>query len=460
MHLLCHASKPGNRAVGAITGTIMAQNAVGCARGWCSIGCRLGVEDPEMKTYAAAMVDHVLIVGAGQAATHTAETLRRKGHAGSITLLGDEPDLPYQRPPLSKKYLAGDLERDRMLLHHRPFYDEHRIDVRLGMRAAQIDRANRAVRTVDGATFGYDALVLATGSRPRRLQLPGAELAGVHYLRDLHDSERLRAELRPGAHAVVIGGGYIGLETAATLRHLGIEVTVLEMASRTMNRVVAETVSRFYEAEHARHGVHIELGARIAALAGDAQGHVRAVVGADGREWRADLVVVGIGVLPNDELARTAGLACDNGIVVDEFCRTTDAAIYAIGDCSNHPSLHYGRRVRLESVDNAVEQANTTVVNILGTPTRHDRVPWFWSDQYHHKMLIVGLSQDHDRQILRGAPDSAAFSVCYLRDGELIAIDTVNQARDQMAARKLIAAHMRPDPVKLADANLALKDCS
>lgn len=418
-----------------------------------------GVERGPGKTYAAGMVEHVLIVGAGQAATHTAEALRRKGHAGSITVVGDEAELPYQRPPLSKKYLSGDLERDRLLLRHRPFFEEHRIELMLGRRAAGIDRANRHVRLEDGTTLAYDALVLATGSRPRRLSLPGAELAGVHYLRDLHDTERLRAELRAGAHAVVIGGGYIGLETAATLRHLGIEVTVLEMAPRTMNRVVAETVSRFYEAEHARHGVHIELGARIAALAGDAHGHVRAVIAEDGREWKADLVVVGIGVLPNDELAREAGLACDNGIVVDEYCRTADAAIYAIGDCSNHPSLHYGRRVRLESVDNAVEQANTTVANILGTPTKHDRVPWFWSDQYHHKMLIVGLSQDHDLQVLRGSTDNAAFSVCYLRAGELIAIDTVNQARDQMAARKLIAARMRPDPTKLADASLALKDC-
>ncbi|MEY4357372.1 MAG: hypothetical protein RL469_698, partial [Pseudomonadota bacterium] len=228
MHLLCHASKPGNRAVGAITGTIMAQNGIGCARGWCSTW----VEGPVFNSYASTMVDHVLIVGAGQAATHAAETLRRKGHTGRITLLGDEPDLPYQRPPLSKKYLAGDLERDRLLLRHRPYYEEHRIDVRLDTRVAQIDRANGTVQTADGASFPYEVLVLATGSRPRRLQLPGADLAGVHYLRDLSDTERLRAEIRPGAHAVVIGGGYIGLETAATLRHLGVEVTVLEMASR------------------------------------------------------------------------------------------------------------------------------------------------------------------------------------------------------------------------------------
>lgn len=405
------------------------------------------------------MVDHVLIVGAGQAATHTAETLRRKGFAGRITLVGDETELPYQRPPLSKKYLAGDLERDRLLLRHAPFYAEHRLDLMLGRRANTIDRVHRTVQLDDGTTQGYDALVIATGSRPRKLALPGAELAGVHYIRDLHDAERLRADVRPGARAVVIGGGYVGLETAATLRHLGVEVTVLEMAPRTMNRVVAETVSRFYEAEHAHHGVHIELGARIIALAGDSSGRVRAVIGEHGHEWKADVVVVGIGVLPNDELARSAGLACDNGIVVDEYCRTEDPAIYAIGDCSNHPSLHYGRRVRLESVDNAVEQANTAVANILGTPTKHDRVPWFWSDQYHHKMLIVGLSQDHDQQILRGSVENASFSVCYLRAGELIAIDTVNSARDQMAARKLIAARMRPDPVKLADASLSLKDC-
>jgi 3-phenylpropionate/trans-cinnamate dioxygenase ferredoxin reductase subunit len=405
------------------------------------------------------MIDHVVIVGAGQAAAHTAETLRRKGHAGHITLIGDEGELPYQRPPLSKKYLAGDLEHDRLLLRSRMHYDEHRIALRLDQRVEAIDRARRSVHLADGSSPQYDALVIATGSRPRRLELPGADLAGVHYLRNMRDAQRLRADLRPGAHAVVIGGGYIGLETAATLRHLGVEVRVLELAARTMNRAVAEVVSRFYEAEHRRHGVDIELGAGITAIQGDSQGRVRAVLGADGREWRADVVVVGVGVLPNDELARDAGLECANGILVDEFCRTADPAIYAIGDCSNHPSLHYGRRIRLESVDNAVEQANTVAANLTGTVTRHDRVPWFWSDQYHHKMLIVGLSQDHDRQVLRGSPADAAFSVCYLRDGELIAVDTVNQPRDQMAARKLVAARMRPDPAKLADPKIALKDC-
>lgn len=417
-----------------------------------------GVERGPGKTYAAGMVEHVLIVGAGQAATHTAEALRRKGHAGSITVVGDEAELPYQRPPLSKKYLSGDLERDRLLLRHRPFFEEHRIELMLGRRAAGIDRANRHVRLEDGTTLAYDALVLATGSRPRRLSLPGAELAGVHYLRDLHDTERLRAELRAGAHAVVIGGGYIGLETAATLRHLGIEVTVLEMAPRTMNRVVAETVSRFYEAEHARHGVHIELGARIAALAGDAHGHVRAVIAEDGREWKADLVVVGIGVLPNDELAREAGLACDNGIVVDEFTQTSDPAIWAIGDVTNHPNALLGGRFRLESVQNAISQGQTAAKAILGRATAYAEVPWFWSDQYDLKLQTAGIRHASDQEVVRGDPANRKFSVCYLRGGTLAAIDTIANLKDFMPAKKLIAEKRPVDPERLANPDIPLAE--
>jgi 3-phenylpropionate/trans-cinnamate dioxygenase ferredoxin reductase subunit len=257
----------------------------------------------------------------------------------------------------------------------------------------------------------------------------------------------------------VIGGGYIGLEVAATCRELGVEVTVLEMADRVMNRVVCETVSHYYEAEHRRHGVNLVLGARLEALRGDAAGNVVAARCADGSEHQADFVVVGIGVLAEDSLARASGLACDNGIVVDEYCRTSDPAIWAIGDCSNHPSLRYGRRVRLESVDNAFEQAGTAALDILGTPLAHDKVPWFWSDQYHHKLLIVGLSQGYDQVVQRGDPATHSFSCAYLRAGELIAIDTVNQAKDQMAARKLVAARLRPDVAKLGDATIPLKEC-
>jgi 3-phenylpropionate/trans-cinnamate dioxygenase ferredoxin reductase subunit len=402
---------------------------------------------------------HVVIVGAGQAAAQLLETLRRKGHDGQITVIGAEPVLPYQRPPLSKKYLAGALARERLFIRSAAFYDELRIDLRLGRRVVRIDRALRRLQLDDGVELSYDVLVLATGSRGRRLSVPGAGLGGVHYLLTVADSDALRQQARPGRRAVVVGGGYIGLEVAASCRELGVDVTVLEMADRVMSRVVCPQVSSFYEAEHAAHGVRLVLGARLQELLGDEHGEVRAARCADGSEYPADFVVVGVGVLAEDSLAREAGLTCNNGIVVDEFCRTSDPAIWAIGDCTEHPSLHYGVRVRLESVDNAFEQANSAALDILGTPVPHDRVPWFWSDQYHHKLLIVGLSQGHDQVVMRGDPATHAFAACYLKGGEFIAIDTVNNARDQMASRKLIAGRMRPDVAKLADPKIALKDC-
>ena len=401
---------------------------------------------------------HIVIIGAGQAAAQCAESLRRKGYDGALTLVGREAHLPYQRPPLSKKYLAGELGLDRMLLRHQSFFDEQNIQVRLGREAIAIDRAAQVVQLDDQSTLPYSELVLATGAAVRRLSLPGSEGAGIHYLRDLADADRLRAAIVPGQHAVIVGGGYIGLEVAATLRQQGMAVTVLEMADRVMNRAVAEPISRYYEAEHRSHGVDIRLGAQLQRFECDAEGHVRFAI-TDQGPVPADLVVIGVGVTPNDALAREAGLACENGIVTDEYCRTDDPKIWAIGDCSNHPSQHYGMRVRLESVDNAFEQAQTVAANLTGTPQVHHKVPWFWSDQYHHKLLIVELSQEHDHMILRGDPAAHSFSCCYLKAGELIAIDTVNMAKDQMAARKLIAARARPDPEKLRDITISLKDC-
>jgi 3-phenylpropionate/trans-cinnamate dioxygenase ferredoxin reductase subunit len=402
---------------------------------------------------------HIVIVGAGQAAAQLVESLRRKGHDGQITVIGDEPVLPYQRPPLSKKYLAGSLAAERLYIRHAAFYDEHRIELRLGRRVLRIDRALRRLQLDTGADLSYDVLVLATGSRARQLAVPGAAFGNIHYLRTLADSDAIRALAQPGRRAVVVGGGYIGLEVAACCRELGVDVTVLEMADRVMNRVVCAEVSQFYQAEHAAHGARIVLGARLQELLAGADGRVRGARCADGSEYPADFVVVGVGVEGEDTLAKDAGLRCANGVVVDEFCRTSDPAIWAIGDCTDHPSLHYGVRVRLESVDNAFEQATSAALDILGTPVPHNKVPWFWSDQYHHKLLIVGLSQGHDRVVMRGDPAAHTFSACYLRGGEFIAIDTVNNARDQMAARKLIAARMRPDPAKLADPALSLKDC-
>jgi 3-phenylpropionate/trans-cinnamate dioxygenase ferredoxin reductase component len=405
------------------------------------------------------MHQRVVIVGGGQAAVQAIDTLRRKGFAGKLVLIGDEPWLPYQRPPLSKKYLAGTLERERLLLRPQHFYESHAVETRLGRRVEEIAPREQRLRLDDGSTVAYDALLIATGSRPRPLAAPGADLEGVFFLRTIADVEQIRARLLPGKRLVIVGGGYIGLEVAATAREAGVEVTVLEMADRVMNRVVCSHLSTFYQAEHSRHGTRILCNSKVRALAA-APGtkHVRAVVTEDGQEHAADTVVVGCGVLPADELAVAAGLTCENGIVVDDRCRTSDPAIYAAGDCTSHPNLHYGRRLRLESVDNAFEQGASAALNLLGMETVHDKVPWFWSDQYDLKLIIIGICQGYDSVVMRGDPASRAFSACYLRAGELIAIDTINSPKDQMAARKLIAAHARPNPDKLADHTVPLKD--
>jgi 3-phenylpropionate/trans-cinnamate dioxygenase ferredoxin reductase component len=406
------------------------------------------------------MVGRIVIVGAGQAAAQAIDTLRRKGVKDPIVMVGDEPHLPYQRPPLSKKYLAGALEPERLLIRPAHFYAEHGVDARVGHRVLNIDRGSKRVTLDDGEVLAYDKLLLATGSRPRGLTCPGASLPGVHFLRSMADVDGIRADLAPGRRLVVVGGGYIGLEVAASCRELGVEVTVIEMASRVMNRVTCAEVSEFYEAQHRRHGVHIVCDARVRALLGNESGsRVRAVACEDGSEYPADVVVVGVGVAPIDELAVAAGLECANGIVVDEFCRTSDPDVYAAGDCTNHPSAHYGCRLRLESVDNAFEQGTSAALNMLGTPTRHDKVPWFWSDQFDLRLVIVGLSQTAEIVVLRGHPGTGSFSACYLRGGELIAIDTVNSVKDQMAARKLIPARMRPNVDKLGDSTIALRDC-
>jgi 3-phenylpropionate/trans-cinnamate dioxygenase ferredoxin reductase component len=363
------------------------------------------------------------------------------------------------------------MERDRLLIRHTAHYEQLGVELRLGFAATRIDRAAHRVEVSDGSHLDYVRLLLATGSRPRLLQVPGAELAGVHYLRTAADVDSLRTEFVPGRHGVVIGGGYIGLEVAGTCREEGLDVTVVEAADRVMSRVVAPEVSGFYEAEHRRHGVKILCGTRVAELVASGVSRdtdsphgspgterVAAVRLTDGREIPADFVLVAIGVEAADALARDAGLPCDDGIVVDEHCRTADPAIWAAGDCTRQPNVHFGMRVRLESVDNAFEQGASAALNMLGLTTVHDKVPWFWSDQYDLKMVIVGLADGHDELVVRGDPASRAFSVCYLKRGELIAVETVNHNRDQMAARKLVMARMRPDRAKLADDRIALKE--
>ena len=407
------------------------------------------------------MQNTVVIVGAGQTAAQAVDSLRRGGFDGRLVVVGAEPTPPYQRPPLSKKFLAGELPAERLAIKPAAFYAQANVELKLGRSATALECAARELTLSDGERLGYQRLLLATGTEPRRLAVPGAALAGIHYLRTLADVERIRAALSTGARVVVVGGGYIGLEVAATCRGLGHEVEVIEMTERLMNRVVAPAVSAFYHDEHRRAGVALHLNALVAEFRPSAASatQVGAVATADGREFPADVVVVGIGVVPVTALAAAAGLACDDGIAVDEYCQSSDPSVYAAGDCCSFPSLRYGRRIRLESVDNAFEQAKTAAANLAGQRLAHDRVPWFWSDQYDLKLMIVGLNRSHDQVVLRGNPAERAFSCCYLKDGELLAVDCVNNAKDYMAARKLIAERARLDPARLSDATLPLRDC-
>jgi len=402
------------------------------------------------------MISTILIIGGGQAGAQAIDTLRREGFDGRLVLVSDEPQLPYQRPPLSKKFLCGEMAADRLLFRHQSFYDEHRVELKLGVRATGLDPAARRVVLSNGEEVAYDRLLLCLGAGSRLLTCPGADLPGVHYLRSIADVPKIQEGLKPGARAVIIGGGYIGLETAATARKMGCAVTVLEMADRVMNRVVASNVSEYFAHEHRTQGVKLVCNTRVVRLEGKSR--VERVVCADGSTHEADLLVVGVGAVANMQLAGDAGLSCENGIVVDEYCRTSDPAIYAAGDCTYHPSPRFEMRVRLESVDNAFEQAKTAALNMLGRPTVHDRVPWFWSDQFDNKLLIVGLSQGHDQQVTRGDPATRSFTVCYLKGGELLAVEAVNHSKDYMAARKLIADRVRPDLDKLADPLVALKE--
>lgn len=401
------------------------------------------------------MPTRVVIAGAGHAAGQAVATLRQKKFPGEIVLVGDEPWLPYQRPPLSKKFLAGEVPAERLFVKPASFYEDPHTTVLLETRVERIERAQQAIVTSDGATLGYDALVLALGSRVRRLDLAGVELAGIHYLRNVRDVSAIRDDMGPGKRLVVVGAGYIGLEVAAVAAQLGLEVTVLEALDRVMKRVVSPAISDFYTAEHRAHGVRILLGTGIEAFVGDAR--VRGILLADGTEIPADLVVIGIGIVPNTELAAEAGLAVNDGIVVDEHCRTADPAVYAIGDCTFHPNPIVGRSVRLESVQNALEQARTAAAAICGEGAPHVEVPWFWSDQYDLKLQIAGLSQGYDETILRGAPGSRCFSCAYLREGRLIALDAINDPKDFLRAKQVIAAGGHIDRTRLADPQAELK---
>jgi 3-phenylpropionate/trans-cinnamate dioxygenase ferredoxin reductase subunit len=401
----------------------------------------------------------IVIVGAGQAGVQAAEALRAGGYDGPVTMLGDEPHGPYHRPPLSKAWLAGEMDAAQLVLRAPEVLARKGIALRTGVAVRRIDRAARTVELDDGSRLPWTGLVLATGATPRRLAVPGANAAGVLPLRSRADAsavaERMAACVAQDRPVVVIGGGFIGLEVAATARKKGARVTVLEAAPRLLGRVLAPVLTDWYARLHRARGVDLRLEARVAAITSDAGG-VTSVVLADGTVLPAGLVVVGIGVDANDALAREAGLACERGIVVDASARTSDPAIVAAGDCTVR-RLPDGRLLRLESVQNATEQGKSAAAALLGQQRPFTATPWFWSDQYDSKLQMAGLSEGADAWAVRGDMDGdGGFSVFHFRDGRLLAVDSVNAARDHLLARKLLDAGVSPSPAQAADTGFDL----
>ena len=400
----------------------------------------------------------IVIVGAGHAGGTAAALLRQHGHTGPIELIGEEPSVPYQRPPLSKAYLKGEADGETLKLRPDAFYAEQGVGLRLGTRAEAIDRAARQVRLKGGGEAAYDILILATGSANRKLNLTGAHEGDLLELRNLADAERLKQALGRGRRLAIIGGGYIGLEAAASARALGAEVTVIELAPRVLARVACEELSGFFEAYHRARGVEILTSADVLEVE-RADGGLAAVRLKDGRRIACDAVLAGVGASARTELAQGSGLDCDVGVVVDAVGRTSDPAIWAIGDAAFRPLFHYGdRRHRLESVPGAVEQARQAVAAILGQPAPAHEVPWFWSDQYDLKLQIAGLPFEADRRVVRGDIGGAKFAIFHLKDGRIIAVEAVNRPPEFMAGRQLIGQGRRIDPGKLADPAVSLRE--
>lgn len=401
----------------------------------------------------------VLIVGAGHAGGAFAAALRQAGYEGSVLMVGAEPLLPYQRPPLSKAWLKGEASSDDLLLRPASFYEDKSIGVRLSTRVTGIDAAARMVQVDSGESITYEHLVLATGSRLRALPVPGANSRGVLELRTAADAEAIKARLGPGVKLAVVGGGYIGLEVAASARLLGAEVTVIEREARLLARVASEPLSAFFERCHGSHGVQLLLGASVAGFT-EAQGQLTGLRLADGRELSCDTAVVGIGALGEDALAASIGLTCCDGVVVDELCRTSDPHIHAIGDCTRRPVPRYGLRdIRLESVPNALEQARQAAADLCGKPPVRSEVPWFWSDQYDVRLQIVGLPVNVAQRVIRGDTVAGRFAVYHLDAGSrLQCVEAVNCPAEFVAARAWTGASRVLDPARIADTSLAVKD--
>ena len=394
----------------------------------------------------------MVIIGCGQAGGQAAASLRQEKYEGPITMIGQEPYIPYQRPPLSKQYLSGEQEKEKLNLRQESFYSEKEINLMLETSVLSLDPHKKELQLIKGETVTYDKLLIATGGRPRKLEVDGHTLKGIHYLRNIDDVDAIKTQMNNSQNLVIVGGGYIGLEVASVAIKRGLTVSVLEMESRILERVTTEEMSAFYHQLHTDEGVNILTSTQAKAFKGSET--VESVVCGD-HEIPADLVIVGIGILPNTEMAEAAGLKTNNGLVVDEHCRTSNEHIFAAGDCTNHPNPILNRRLRLESVPNAMEQGRVAASNMLGGSKSYASLPWFWSDQYEHKLQMVGFSKDSDQSVVRGDMESKSFTVFYLKDGSIIAADSVNNPKEFMASKQLVGKKASIEA--LADTSIELK---
>ncbi len=399
------------------------------------------------------MPEKIVIIGAGQAGQQAVQSLRSEGFKGAITMVGDEAYPPYQRPPLSKAYLLGTFERPRLFLKPDAFYDEAGCELLLSTSAKAIHRADRTVELTDGRLLAYDKLLLTTGARVRKLRCPGADLPGIHYLKTIADVDGLQSVFQSGKRIAIVGGGYIGLEVAAVGAKRGLDVTVFEAMDRLMARAVSPQLSAFYASEHEKAGVKLKLNTGVEGFEGN--GKVERIR-AGGQTYETDIVLVGIGVIPCQELAETAGLACTDGIMVDQNARTSDPHIWSAGDCTRHTGRE-GQEIRLECVQNAIDQAKHAAMAMTGKPKTYSEVPWFWSDQYDLKLQIAGLARPTDTLVQRGDPASRKFAVFHLRDGVVAAVEAVNAAPEYLIGKKMIAEGKSVAPEMLADLSIPMK---
>ena len=401
-------------------------------------------------------MENLLIIGAGQSAIQCISTLKKEGYSGSITLVGEEEHLPYQRPPLSKGFLEDSIGKERLHLKKLEFFTENKVQLYLGLSAEKLEINNQKVYLSDNSVLEFDKLVFATGSRVRYLDFPGSELKSIFYLRDLDDAEAIKKDLETSENLVIIGAGYIGLEAAAIAAKKNKKVTIIEMADRVMNRTVDPQISEYYLNLHKSYGVKFHFNTSLETI--NEVSNSLEVVCSNGTEVKADSVLIGAGVVPNIELAEEAGINCDNGIIVNEFGQTNFKNIYACGDCTNHPNKILNKNLRLESVHNAMEQAKTVASSVMNNPMEYNQVPWFWSDQYDHKLQIVGLSGDHDVVNMRGNTNDAKFMLFYTKDEELIAVDAINNPKEFLISRKLVANKVKIKPKVISDLNTNLND--